>query len=64
MYEKSANLHNLMKKLWPCNNDYIPTCKDAAYQFQYGLAQNMKIGKPNPADPSEMDCRDIDSSQV
>ena len=63
--KKSINLYNLMKKIWPCNNIYTAVCKDAAYGFQWGLSQEMKIGKSrDPTNISEMTCEDIDDTQV
>ena len=62
---KSVNLFNLMKEIWPCNNFYIPTCKDAAYGRMLGMAQNFTIGKVDPADKSKMICQNgLDKPEV
>ena len=54
-----------MKKIWPCDNYYIPVCKDAAYGFLLGAAQTFTIGKADPKDPANMICKkDLDKPQV
>lgn len=63
--KKSPNLINLMKKIWPCDNYYIPVCKDAAYGFLLGAAQTFTIGKADPKDPANMICKkDLDKPQI
>lgn len=56
--ERNPNLQKLMKVVWPCNNDYVMVCKDAAYNYRMGASQKLLIGKADANDPSKMICRD------
>merc|ERR1712059_152705 len=61
----NTNLYNLNALMWPCNNDYIAVCKDAAFDFTAGLYQKLKIGKADKNDPSKMICSEkIDNREI
>jgi len=57
---RNPNLYNLMESLWQCDNDYISVCEDSAFDFKKGAAQQFRIGKSDPEDPSKMICMPID----
>ena len=63
--DRSPNLYNLMKEIWPCKNTYTPVCKDAARGFKIGQFQTFNIGKVDPNDVTQMICKsDLDEPEV
>jgi len=63
--EQRPNTFKIFEQLWPCNNNYLSVCEDAAYGFTKGMAQRFVIGKSDPNDRSKTICRDdIDKPDI
>ena len=58
------NAYKVLQMLWPCDNQYLPVCEDAAYGMKKGAAQRLLIGQRSDDDSTKMVCRDIDQAEV
>ena len=62
--EDFPNVFKLLKQLWPCDNKYVPACEDSAYGMKKGAAQRLLIGQRSPDTPTQMVCKDVDTSEI
>ena len=63
--DTKKNLYAIEKNIWQCDNDWIPPCKDAAYDFTLSGSQKLTIGKRDPENPAKMICdREADQPEL